>query len=289
MIRIGLNNKEKQHTIDVYLERGINKIFVFYPDEFPLSVYTDKRIEHVRYADIIMYKYFYRLLEEIDDNTLLVFNECLRTQNRGDLTYNCAHHYANQTKHVIVFEYFPFIENNDDFIILLDYQSPGKYKGRSFNYQFLADEEVVAKPQHYTFKTVDLKPTLFDLAKYEEKKRHLFDTLGGADPDTIPRKLHIFAGDFKRSSINPDKRYIARNDRFKLPNVSTYRSCEPGDYIILDFPHRRIDFNDFLKTSGMTDIQFINSGLKVDSYYINELTTWFKKLDDFYAKTSLYQ
>jgi hypothetical protein len=287
MIRIGLNSEEKQRVIDGYA--GIERIYVFYPDEFPLPVKTALKIEHVRYTDIIMYEYFYRLLEEIDSKTLLVFNECLRTQNRNDLTYNCAHHYANQTMNVIVFEHFPFIEDVNDFMILLDLQSPGKYKGHSFGWSILKEEDIQAKPQHFSFNTIDLKLTLFDLEKYEAKKKQLFDNLGNADPDTIPRNLHVFAGNFKKSAIVPSQQYVARNDRYKLPNVCTYRNAGAGSRIILDYPHRRLDFNDFLKVAGLEDILFVNSGLKVDMYYINELKAWLERLEEFYAQTSLYR
>jgi hypothetical protein len=125
--------------------------------------------------------------------------------------------------------------------------------------------------------------------KYEKKKEQLFADLGNADPDTIPRQLHIFAGNFKKRMIDPGLKYVARNDRFKLPNVTTYKDVEARDYIVIDFPHRRIDFNDFLKKSGMRNITFINSGLKVDLYYINEFRQWTERLGEFYAEASLYK
>src|SRR5690554_5464799 len=129
MIRIGLNEEEKRHEVERYTQtHGITQVKVFYPDKFPI----DLGGEHIEYKDIIEYKFFYRLLEEIDQDTLLVFNECLRTQKRSDLTYNCAHHYCNQTPHKIVFEHFPFIESKIDFMILLDFINKGKYKGKGF-------------------------------------------------------------------------------------------------------------------------------------------------------------
>ena len=143
MIRIGLDNSYKQTEINNYLAKtNIKKIFVFHPVKFPLTIETDIPVEYIEYADIIMYKFFYRLLEEIDNQVLLVFNECMRTQNRSDLTYNCAHHYAGQTSHKIIFERFPFIENNADFMVLLDMQNKGKYKGKSFEYGFLDEEDI---------------------------------------------------------------------------------------------------------------------------------------------------
>lgn len=289
MIRIGLSSQEKTVEIDRYLaEHEIKKVFIFYPAKFPLPIDLQVPAEFIEYADIIMYKFFYRLLEEIDDKVLLIFNECLRTQNRSDLTYNCAHHYCNQTPHKIIFECFPFVEDKQDFMILLDFWNKGRYKGKSFDYQFIKDEDIKVKWINMGLVTIDLNLADNDVAKYEVKKEQLFNNLGNGDPDTIPRQLHIFAGGFKKSLIHPDLQYVARNDRFKLPNVTVYKDAGPGDYTVVDFPHRRVDFNDFLKKSGVTYVNFINSGLKVDLYYINEFEAWVERLNKFYAETSLY-
>lgn len=289
MIRIGLNNQEKFNEIDKYLEQNnIKKIFIFYPEKFPLLMSLPLSTEYIEYNDIIMYKFFYRLLEEIDKDVLLIFNECLRTQNRSDLTYNCAHHYCGQTNHKIIFEQFPFIDSSDDFMILLDLQNKGKYKGKSFDYQFLKNEDIKVKSLDYILQTIDLCLNGNDIVKYETKKKQLFDNLGNADPDTIPRQLHVFVGNLKKPFIESDKLYVARNERFKMPNINTYKDINNfGNYIIIDFPHRRIDFNDFLKFSSMTNILFINSGLKVDLYYINEFNSWVERLGDFYAHANI--
>lgn len=283
MIRIGLNEQEKQREVERYVrENNITQVKVFYPEKFPVDIDG----EHVEYNNIIMYKFFYRLLEEIDPNTLLVFNECLRTQKRSDLTYNCAHHYCNQTPHKIVFEYFPFIEDKADFMILLDFLNKGKYKGKGFSWEFLQEEDVQVKPISFTLHTIDMIAP--NLMGYERKKRQLFANLGNSDPDTIPRQLHIWAGNDKKQMIDPAQRYVARNGRFKMPNVVTYKDVEPGEYILLDFPHRRIDMNDFLKVTGMTHLRFVNSTLKVDQWYINEFRAWAERLGEFYAKASVY-
>jgi len=290
MIRIGLNDQEKQKEIDSYVEQnGIDKLFVFYPEKFPLKLSSDIDTEYYEYKDIIEYKPFYRLLEVIDKNSLLVFSECMRTQNRSDLTYNCAHHYCNQTPHKIVFEHFPFIEQKNDFMILLDFLNKGKYKGKAFDYAYLNEEDVMAKPLKYNVQTIDMQLTGKDFEKYEKKKEQLFDSLGNGDPDTIPRQLHIWAGNLKKDAISPNYHYVARNARFKMDNIKTYKDVESKDYIVIDFPHRRLDFNDFLKKTGMENICFINSGLKVDLYYIDELKKWIERLGEFYAQTSIYK
>jgi len=288
MIRIGLSDEEKNRVVAQYIrDHDIRRLYVFSWEDFAVNFDVGIPVEYYLYEDIIMYKYFYRLLEVIDSRSLLVFNECLRTQNRSDLTYNCAHHYCNQTSHKIVFETFPFIEGMDDFMILLDFLDKGKYKGKSFDWSFLHDEDVRAKPQRIIAESIDVGHTAKALQEYEKKKAQLFDSIGNSDPDTIPRNLHVFVGKFKAAHILPGIEYVARNDRFKLPNVTTYKHVERRDYIIIDFPHRRLDFNDFLKTTGIRHVQFLNTGLKVDQYYFRELQHWIGRLEEFYAQASL--
>lgn len=293
-IRIGLSTVEQQAEVARYLaEHDITRIYVFAPPRFPLAFDVPDGIvcEQIAYADIIMYKVFYPLLEAIDTHTLLIFHACLRTQNRSDLTYNCAHHYANQTSHVLVFESFPFIEDAHDFSILLDYQAPGRYKGRSFESAALRDADVRVRPRHLTIESTQLTPTAQEVARYEARKAALFAGLGQGDPDTIPRQLHIAAGALKKSVLRSEQRYVARNDRFHLPNVTTYReaSAEDAAATIIDFPHRRLDFNDFLAVSGMTTIRFLHSGLKVDDWYLGELRAWVARLEAFYALCPTYE
>ncbi len=289
MIRIGLEEQEKRAIVSQYVkDNDIRKVFVFYPEKFPLDFNDHVEVEHVEYADIIMYKYFYRLLEEIEDNTLLIFNECMRTRNRSDLTYNCAHHYCNQTEHKIVFEYFPFIEEKADFMILLDFINKGKYKGKTFSYEFLFEEDVKAKPAIFSVENFEVAITEADIKKYEKKKESLFKNLGESDPNIIPRHLHIWAGGLKKDHLVADKQYIARNKRFNMANVTPYKEAQKGEYILIDMPYRRIDFNDFLKKTGMRHICFINSTLNIDKYYLEELKAWVERLGEFYAEASLY-
>lgn len=287
MIFIGLDMEQKQQEISRYVaEHGISKVFIFYPEQFPCSYPGSQQIE---YKEIIMYRTFYPLLEEIGPDCLLVFHECLRTQNRSDLTYNCAHHYCNQTPHKLVFEHFPFIESMDDFMILLDLLNKGRYKGKAFDWSYVAEQEVEYHATHLKAEAIPVPVSPRAAAEYEIKKEELFANLGESDPDTIPRQLHVYAGKYKKGSIFPDHNYVARNDRFKLPNVTTYKSIAAGqEYIVIDFPHRRLDFCDFLKTSGQQRIEFLCTTLKVDRYYFNELLAWIARLEEFYDKTGLH-
>lgn len=287
-IMLGLDNRYKAQEIAAYAAaNGVRQVYIFYPERFPLD-YPGARL--VEYREIIMYRTFYPLLEEIGPDSLLVFNECLRTRNRNDLTYNCAHHYCNQTPHRLVFEHFPFIENTDDFMILLDLINKNRSRGKVFNWQFIAEEQITCHPRRITSAAVSVPVASRFLAEYERKKEELFAGLGESDPDTIPRQLHNWAGKFKKGAVCPDRFYVARNDRLKLSSVVTYREVRPGrEYAVVDFPHRRLDFCDFLKTTGQERVDFLATPFKVDRYYYDELTAWIARLEEFYAQAGLCQ
>jgi hypothetical protein len=295
VIRIGLNAREKQAVIDNYLSNhNIRKVFVLYWERFKTEYRVPCEIEYVQYKDIIMYKFFYRLLEEIDNDCLIVVDELLRTQNRSELTYNCAHHYLNQTEHRIVFEYFPFIETKADFMILLDFINKGKYRGKGFDWEYLQEEDVLIKDNPISFHVEHIPITNKQREKYAQKKESLFDNLGMKDPDTIPRNLHVFVGNWKKAHIQPDLYYIARNSRFRLDRVATYQKPKlpPRDdttIYVLDFPHRRLDFNDYLKYTKATDVVFISTGLPVDNYYAGEFEKWLERRREFVVKAGVYR
>jgi hypothetical protein len=88
MIYIGKTIAEKHSIIQNYCtSNNIKKVVVLTPPKLGIGLVGGiESIETVKYEDIIMYKYFYRLLQEIDGQCLIVVNECMRTQNRHDLT-----------------------------------------------------------------------------------------------------------------------------------------------------------------------------------------------------------
>lgn len=296
MIRVGLSVREKQIAVTRYAKKyRIRKIFVLYWRAFKTIYDAGCEIEYVEWADTIEYPYFYRLLEEIDDKCLIVVDECMRTQNRSELTYNCIHHYLNQTPHKIIYEYFPFIENEDDFLILLDFQNKGKYRGKGFSWGFLKDEDVEVKENPITFDIQPVPVTDKQAALYEKRKADLFANLGKKDPDTIPRSLHVFAGNWKKPHIKWDGQYVARNSRLNLDNVTTYRKFAEAptalglnaEWTIVDFPHRRIELNDFLKLTRAASIRFLSTGLPVDNYYQSEFRAWLERVKQFNAKAGV--
>jgi hypothetical protein len=290
MIRIGLSQREKQKVIDEYLiGKYIKKIFCFYFKSFPVKYKIDCEIEYIEYSDIEMYKFFYRLLEEIGSDSLIIIDGCMRTQNRSELIYNCAHHYLNQTLHKIVFEHFPIIETKDDFMILLDFENKGKYKGKPFDYLFLQQEDILIKPHKVRMELSPVEVTDSEKSRYEAKKESLFDNLGSKDPDTVPRMLQLFAGDIKKKAVKSDRLYVARNKRFKMDNVLSYDDIKAKDNCtVIDTHYRRLNMNDFLKTTGMTTVKYLCTTLSIDNVIINEFSEWKARLDAIYAQASLY-
>lgn len=291
MIRIGLSQQQKQKEIDTYLQSNeITKIFCFYWRKFPVKYKADIPIEYIEYADIEMYKYFYRLIEEIGDKSLVIMDGCMRTQSRSELIYNCAHHYLGQTPHRIIFEYFPIIESKDDFMILLDFKNKGKYKGKSFDYDFLLAEDIRMRPRKVWMESINMEITEKDQVRYDKKKQQLFDGLGEKAPDTIPRNLQLLSGDIKKKGIESDKVYVARNKRFNLDNVKSYEEIAGhGEYIVIDMHYRRLNFNDFLRVTGMKKVRYLSTILPIDSVVMNEFAKWKARLDSIYAQASIYQ
>lgn len=291
MIRIGLSHRQKQKEIKDYLDtHKIKKAYCFYYKDFKPSYKTDCEIEYIEYSDIEMYKYFYRLLEEIGEDSLIIIDGCLRTQNRSELIYNCAHHYLNQTPHHIIFEYFPIIDNKNDFMILMDFDNPSKYKGRSFEYNYLKEEDIKIRFRKVKLKLINVEVTAKEKELYEKKKEFLFDNLGNKDPDTIPRNLQLIVGNFKAKAIDENKLYIARNKRLKKKNVITYREASKGEeYIIIDTHYRRLNMNDFLKLTETDTINYLCTNLSIDNVIIDEFSKWKARVEAIYAKANIYK
>jgi hypothetical protein len=293
MIRIGFTHRQKQQIINEYLSKHeIKKIYCFYYKNFPYryKVDTGIEIEYIEYADIEMYKYFYRLLEEIDQSSLIIIDELMRTKNRAELIYNCSHHYLNQTPHRIIFEYFPIIDDREDFMILLNFENKQKYHGKGFDYLYLKEEDIVIYPRKVKMNVIHVETTKKEKERYEQRKEKLFANLGNKHPDTIPRDLQLFAGNVKKKAIDPDKVYIARNKRHKLENVHSYNDVEKRkDYIVIDTHYRQLNFNDFLKFTGIQKFDYLATSLSIDQHIINEFTKWRARLDAIYAQASLYK
>lgn len=104
---------QKEPIVAEYVRtHGIKKVFVFGD---PIGDY-----ELVKFKEMQLYKFYYRLLQEITPDALVVMNEIMHTANRYSLDYNCLRKYCLQTPHRIIFNYYPIRHDEADFMILYD-------------------------------------------------------------------------------------------------------------------------------------------------------------------------
>lgn len=283
MIYLGSTKSHKNEIINKYCEENdIKKVFILSPQKFYFHC-SFQNHEFIEYSDIIKYVYFYRLLQEIDKNVLVVVNECLRTQNRYELTYNCIRNFLNQTSHQIIFQYLPIIDTSDDFFILFDFDTRSKWK-REKSIDLLSNSDI-----HIQHTNIQLNDIQFNVSnnlqsKYLKERNKLFGNLGLKDPHTIPRNLYLLAGKEKINFVESDKQYVGRNNRFKLNNLQTYKEYEYNKhYTVFEFSHNFIDFTDFLSLSRQKIIDVLVSDLKVDQWYYKRFQSWVQRINDAYS------
>ncbi len=218
-----------------------------------------------------MYRTFYPLLAEINESYLLVMNEMMRDGNRSCLTYNCVAKYTNQTPHRLVFEFLPNVGNPADIMILLDFDLSQRYKGRGLQDIDLMAENILCVRRDYRLDVIQVDIPNSVEAAYEAEKA--ISPAAKAALEAMPEGL-----------------YVARNSRYKRPNVFPYSEAESGKkYTLLDIQHSRKDMNDFFRRTGEDRPSFISTGLKVDQYYIGAHEQWRKEVEKIYAETGLYQ
>lgn len=192
MAKIYIGEFDKEKIINDYIKQNnIQKIFVI-GEDLGIS-------EHIKFADTIEYKYFYRLLQEVNQSSLIVLNECLRKRNRYDLTYNCIRRYVLQTPHKLIFNYYPIIKEQQDFMILYDMIQNNPFLKEKYEY--------VTK-----FNDVEIGNVVFDVEKteinlqeltekYEEEKEKIILQVN-KDPDIIPRRLLKFVEKHKQKGYD---------------------------------------------------------------------------------------
>lgn len=293
MIYLGRRKNEKNDIIKKYCEKNkIDKIFILSNEKF----YFDSEYEFIEWKNIIQYTIYYRLLKEIKKDSLLILNECLRTKNRYDLTYNCIRHFLNQTEHQIIFQYLPIIDNREDFMILFDFDTRSKWKRENFNSILFKNSIIDYKKIDIILKKIDIKTNEKIKNDYNKKKKELFSREIN-DPDMIPRNLYLVSGkckyDFIKNNnidnlfcdnIFKDYWFIGRNNRFKLNNFQKYRKEEyDKKYIIFELCHNFINFIDFIFLSEQKEFEIFISDLKIDSWYWNRYLEWVKEIEYVYS------
>lgn len=291
MIHLGLSVLQKKEVIRSYCEEhGIQKVVIFSPEKFRPDIHVSVVLEHIEWAEIIMYRSYYRLLQEINPTTLLVINECLRTQNRSDLTYNCLRNFLNQTPHQIIFQYLPLIDTKQDFMVLYDFDTRSRWKRSRFGEVDLGEADIHAHPIPLSFKVIPVQVSAKIATTYAKQKASLLTEVRNnldKDPHNIPRNLLLTSGKAKAEYIQKDQRYVGRNKRLKLPNMDTYRDVvaagKEGTWTVLEFCHNFIDFADFLTVSRMTEVPVMVADTKADRWYLRRYQEWLSRIQDAYT------
>lgn len=287
MILIGLSDQEKTGEIRRYLRsHRINKAFVLSPRKFFFDHGSGGEV--VEWADIIEYRFFYRLLQEIDASTLVVVNECLRTQNRYDLTYNCIRHFLNQAGHQLIFQRFPLIEDIEDFMVLFDFDTRSRWKRERFDRDLLAECRIVTRPQRLRLTARETTVDQRTRAAYLDRKKELIDNIGIRDPHTIPRNLYLMSGRARLALVDQGQWHVGRNRRLKIERLQTFReeSYPHVPYTVFELPHNFIDFIDFASLAGQTEFEVLVSDLKVDQWYFKRFSDWAGRMEDAHASLS---
>lgn len=280
MIHLGASRTDKPSIIREFLDsRGLTKCKIIGPNEFSFP----SPYELIDWSQIIKYKTFYRLLQEIDSDTLIVVNECLRTTNRSDLTYNCLRHYLANTRHVIVFQWLPILESIQDVMILVDLATQSRWKGCG-----LANADISNVPFSITDRTPQwtarLRPASEDLQRlYAQSRKKQFDNLG-SDLHSIPRTLHLLGGKERVELVPPSEPVVARNARLKLANCITYGTVDSKHRVVVDFPHSVKDMADFLAHAEQTKVACVVTDLKVDQWYLRRYESWSKEISGAYSE-----
>lgn len=285
MIRLGLTAEQKDAEVLRYCRaHNIQKVFLISPQKFTFPC-SFENTEVIEWDEVIQYTFYYRLLQEIHGQTLIIVNECLRTQNRYDLTYNCIRNYLNQTKHQLVFQHLPLIDALDDFMILFDFDTRSRWKREKWNPSLLSESDIATVSMPVTFTPIEIQTDDATKAAYRKEKEKLIANIGLKDPHTIPRNLYLMSGKAKVAAVQEGQWYIGRNNRFKMPTLQTYKEdvYQHDPYVVFEFCHNFIDFADFLTLSQQSRCEVLVADLKVDAWYLDRYQQWARRIADAYS------
>lgn len=295
VIGLGYTDADKRASIASYCAaNGIRRTVVISADAFPLAL---EGADHVPYSEVIMYRTFYRLLQEIDGSTLVVVNECLRNQNRYDLAYNCIRNFLNQTPHALVFQQLPQIDTQEDFMILFDFATQSRWKRLHFDPELVAaNVQVDVRPLPLGFRRIDVPTRPETVRKYEAEKARLMAELGPRDPHTLPRNLYLLGGKDKLAWLDAQAapglfgqgravNCVARNSRLGRAGIVPYGDVTAADapYTVMELPHAFADWCDFVRRTGQAQADVLCAALKVDGWYFQRYTEWSERVYATYA------
>jgi hypothetical protein len=295
MIRIGLDDAEKATVVNRYVaEHGIKKLFVLSPERFA-PTFAAKAVTrpdevdgraglYIPWPEHIEYRYYYRVIDNSGPETLIVVNECLRGQQRTMLNFNCVRTFLRHSRHQIIFQYLPVIDGIDDVMTLIDFDTRSQWWDQKFDRSMLAELDFQIRYQPVTIEPVRVQVDDKIRAAYSKEKAALLAEVRGdpdKDPHLIPRNLLLVSGKAKLPSVDPARRYVGRNNRFKLPNLETYRDASGhGERVVLELPHNVIEMADLLAVSRQHRIEVLVADTKAEDWYLRRFQDWAERVND---------
>jgi hypothetical protein len=286
MIYIGLTAGDKSKVIRDKMSE-YRKTYVFVSDKYANDLDLSGDFEVITYSEVILYRFFYRLLGEINKDSLIVVNEFIKSRKRSDLTYNCLAKYINQCGETLVFNFAPLISEAEDFMILSDMETRGQSRLSSFSREFWKNTLTFTSGYAPVLDKIEISVSKADRDKYSEMKKKLIDNLGERDPQTIPRNLHLYTGTLKAKSYTEE--IICRNKR--LGRGITYDDVGRfnAKAAICDFPVSERDLWNYLyHTRQERIIALIAKGLPVDKFYFDRYQQLFSVFSDFNGTANLF-
>lgn len=302
MICLGMTNDEKIKQIKRYVtDHKITKVIVISPKmlAFDLSL-TSAEVEQLDWPKIQAHVVFHRLMSVgITSNTLIVANECLRMkQSKYDLNAQCMSNYLTRTTHKLIFQWFPILEEVDDFRKLFNWETHNKFKATTratkgskpppieINAEIIQREcrvKVTKRTPKFAAVKVPTPQALKD--EYAKQKNELMQAVeaSGGDPNTLPRTLSLLGGKAKKAVFEEGKHYLARNGRLGTSVFGQDSYTADTEYELVEFPAKHIDFCDFCTLTGQQSFNVLMTSLKADEWYLNWYNEWAKKVDDAYS------
>ena len=129
---------DKQKIISHYVaNNNVKKAVIIYNQRLDAEYETGVETKYVELHQVKKHELHYELLQYVNRHTLIVLDNLLVTQQRYMNEYNCIANFVNQTPHRLVFNYLPFIENKDDFMILLDFTTESNIRASGLIMSFL--------------------------------------------------------------------------------------------------------------------------------------------------------
>lgn len=298
MICIGLHDGAKSAVLEQYIrEHNITKVFVLSPERLAPSFAPTKvghpdevdgrRGVYIAWPEHIEYRYYYRLIAAADDRTLLVLNEVLRGHPRTALNNNCVRTFLQTIRHQLIFQHLPVVDSSDDVMTLIDFETRSRWWAEEFSKEMLRDIRIHVSPAPpLTFEPIRVRVSPRVHAQYEREKATLLDQIRNdpdKDPHQIPRNLLLVSGKAKLPFVDPKRRYVGRNNRFKLANLETFRDAERWrnwSRVVLELPHSFLDMADLLNVSRQHQLPVLVADTKAEEWYLSRFQSWAQRVND---------